>query len=135
MTQRTIGQLIGRQDVVDLPPTATVREASEIMSANHVGAVLVMDGDRLEGIFTERDALNRVLAERRDPDTTPLSAVLSRNLVTLGPETSAVDALRLMSEVGIRHLPIMDSGRVYGVISLRDFVGAELQQVGQSGEG
>ena len=129
MGQREIGQLVGRQSLVSLPEYATVREASRLMAEQRVGAVLVMDGASLLGIFTERDALNKVLAEARDPDSTPLSDVMTRHMVTLGPRASAVDALRLMSQVGIRHLPIVEEEHVSGIISLRDFVGAEFQQV------
>ena len=129
MAHREVGQLITRKDVVSLPGTATVREASRLMADRGVGAVLVMEGSALQGIFTERDALNRVLAEERDPSTTQLSDVMTRNLVTLGPSAAAVDGLRLMSEIGFRHLPVVEDGEVYGIISLRDFVGAEFQQV------
>ncbi len=129
MTFRTIRQLVTRPEAVSLPPGATVAEACRLMRDHRIGAVLVIDEDRLEGIFTERDAVFRVLAERLDPDQTRLDQVMTSDLVTLGPETAAVDALRLMSEIGFRHLPIVEAGQVHGVISLRDFVGAELQQV------
>ena len=107
---------------------ATVAQALAIMQENAVGCILIVEGDDLRGIFTERDALNRVLAEARDPDSTPLSDVMTVNLVTLGPRAAAIDALRLMSDVGIRHLPVVEEDDVHGIISLRDFVGAEFQQ-------
>ena len=131
MTDRTVAQLIRRKEVVNLAGSVTVREACRVMAKHHIGAVVVMAEGVLEGIFTERDALNRVLAEGRDPDTTRLSEVMTRDVVTLGPEAAAVEALRLMSEIGFRHLPVVEQDRVYGIISLRDFVGAELQQVGE----
>ncbi len=84
MSQRSLVQLIKRQ-VIHLAPSASVREAARLMSENHIGALLVMDEGRLAGIFTERDALNRVLAEGRDPDSTPLSEVMTRDPVTLSP--------------------------------------------------
>ena len=129
MTQREVGQLITRKDLVSLPGSATVREASRLMAEQRVGAVLIIEGSILQGIFTERDALNRVLAEDRDPDTTRLFEVMTENLVTLGPNAAAVDALRLMNEVGFRHLPVVEDDHIYGIISLRDFIGAEFQQV------
>ena len=128
MKHRQVGQLITRKEVVRLPATATVREASRLMAEQGVGAVLVMEDNALQGIFTERDALNRVLAQARDPDATPLSEVMTAKLVTLGPKAAAVDALRLMSEIGFRHLPVVEDDRIYGIISLRDFIGAEFQQ-------
>ena len=126
MSQRNVGQLIKR-GVVHLSATASVREACELMAANHVGAVLVMEEGRLDGIFTERDALNRVLAERRDPETTSLAEVMTRDPVSLSPQTPVTEALRLMSEIGFRHIPIVEADEVHGIISLRDFVGVELQ--------
>ena len=74
MNQRSVIQLIKRQ-VIHLAPSASVREAAQLMSENHIGAMLVMDEGRLAGIFTERDVLNRVLAVGRDPYATPLSEV------------------------------------------------------------
>ncbi len=94
-----------------------------------------MDEGRLAGIFTERDALNRVLAEGRDPDSTPLSEVMTRDLVTLGPQTAATLALHVLSEVGFRHLPIVENDKVHGIISLRDFVGFELQLAAEGADG
>ncbi len=126
MVQRNVGQLIKRR-VVHLSAAASVREACELMATNHVGAVLIMEDGRLDGIFTERDALNRVLAARLDPDATPLSDVMTREPITLNPQTQVTEALRLMSEIGFRHVPIVDQEEVRGIISLRDFVGVELQ--------
>ena len=131
MTGRTVAELITRREVVSLPGDATVRKASQVMAEHHIGAVLVMEGTVLEGIFTERDAVIRVLAEGRDPDATQLSDVMTRDVVTLGPGAAAVDALRLMSQIGFRHLPVMEGDRVRGIISIRDFVAAEMQQVKQ----
>ena len=128
MKHREVRQLITRDGLVSLPATATVREASRLMAEHGVSAVLVMAESALQGIFTERDALNRVLAEGRDPDATELAEVMTGNVVTLGPTAAAVDALRLMSEIGFRHLPVVENDHVYGIISLRDFIGAEFQQ-------
>ncbi len=130
MTYRTIRDVIKRIKIVRIGGDASVGEACRAMTENRVGAILVMDGDALEGIFTERDALNRVLAEGRDPDTTPVSEVMTRDPVTLAPRSAAIDALRLMSEIGFRHVPIVEGERVCGVVSIRDFIGAELQQAG-----
>ena len=129
MKQREVGRLITRKDLVCLPGSATVREASRLMAQQGVGAVLILDGKALRGIFTERDALNRVLAEERDPDRTQLEEVMTGDLVTLGPKATAIDALRLMTEIGFRHLPVVEEDQIYGIISLRDFIGAEFQQV------
>jgi CBS domain-containing protein len=134
MSQRSIAQLIKRQ-VIHLTPGASVREAARLMSENHIGALLVMEEGRLAGIFTERDALNRVLAEGRDPDSTLLSEVMTRDPVTLSPQTAATQALRLMGEIGFRHLPVVEDDEVFGIISLRDFVGVELHLAAKKSAG
>lgn len=131
MSQRRVRDIIARRDVVQLRADASVRSACKLMSEQGVGAVLVMDGESIEGIFTERDALKRVLARGLDPDTTVLEEVMSRDMVTLAPDDWAVDALRLMSQVGIRHLLVVDQDKLIGIISLRDFIGAEFQLAGK----
>lgn len=124
MKHRTVRQLIVRPGIYTLTAEATVAEAARYMAENQVGAVLVVEGERLEGIFTERDALYRVLAEGRDPARTTLDEVMTRELVTLTPDEPAADALRLMRDIGFRHLPVVEDGRACGMISLRDFIGA-----------
>ena len=131
MSQRKVRDVIVRKEVIQLPAEATVRSASRLMAEQGIGAVLVMEGENIQGIFSERDALKRVLAKDLDPDTTTLAEVMTREMVTLDPDAFAVDALRLMSQVGIRHLPIVDHEKVIGMISLRDFIGAEFQLAGK----
>ena len=128
--KRTVADMIGRGRIVQLPGTASVREASFLMARERVGAVLVTGADgRLDGIFTERDALNRLLAKHLDVDKTALSEVMTSGPTTVSPDSLAIDALRLMRDGGFRHLPVVGDGRVVGVISLRDFVGAELAAI------
>ena len=131
MSQRKVRDVIVRKEVIQLPAEATVRSASRLMAEQGIGAVLVMKDEAIQGIFSERDALKRVLAEDLDPDTTTLADVMTREMVTLDPDAFAVDALRLMSQVGIRHLPIVEQEKVIGMISLRDFIGAEFQLAGK----
>lgn len=131
MSQRRLRDVIVRKEVIQLPAGASVRSASRLMSEQGIGAVLVMKGEKIEGIFSERDALKRVLAEGLDADATTLGEVMTRETVTLEPDAFAVDALRLMSQVGIRHLPVVDHEKVIGMISLRDFIGAEFQLAGK----
>lgn len=131
MSQRKVRDVIVRKEVIQLPADATVRSASRLMAEQGIGAILVMKDEAIQGIFSERDALKRVLAEDLDPDTTTLAEVMTREMVTLDPDAFAVDALRLMSQVGIRHLPIVEQDKVVGMISLRDFIGAEFQLAGR----
>jgi len=125
MFRKIIPDVVRDQQLLELPGQQTVREAAGHMRSRHVGAVLITHDGRLEGIFTERDMVNRVVAEGRDPDRTTLNEVMTRNPDTVRPDTTAIDALRLMHDGGYRHLPIVERGRVVGIVSRRDFFGAE----------
>jgi len=123
--RRVVPDVVSNQQLLELPPTATVRGAALAMRERHVGAVLVTTDGHLNGIFTERDMVNRVVAESRDPDQTTLADVMTANPDTIAPTTTAIDALRLMNDGGYRHLPIVENGRVVGIVSRRDFHGDE----------
>lgn len=125
MERRNILDLVRGQEVVRLTGGATVREAARLMQARNVGSVLVMEKERLAGIFTERDIVQRVVAAGRDPEDTRLAAVMTAKPDTVAPDTTALDALRLMHDGGYRHLPVVEGERVLGVVSRRDFLGAE----------
>ncbi len=125
MERRNILDLVRGQEVVRLTGGATVREAARLMQARNVGSVLVMEKERLAGIFTERDLVQRVVAAGRDPEDTRLAAVMTAKPDTVAPDTTALDALRLMHDGGYRHLPVVEGERVLGVVSRRDFLGAE----------
>lgn len=134
MVRRLIPDVVQNQDLLKLPGSATVREAARRMKSRRVGAVLVIDADdRLAGIFTERDMVNRVVAESRDPDTTALSEVMTRRPSTIGPDASAIEALRIMNDGGFRHLPIVKNGRLVGIVSRRDFFGVEKARLEDEG--
>ena len=125
MSRKIIPEVVHDQNLLHLPPTATVREAAREMRNRHVGAVLVVAADQLEGIFTERDVVNRVVAEGLDPDRTQLNEVMTRNPDTVGPKDTALEALRRMQDGGFRHLPVVDRGQLVGIVSRRDFDGEE----------
>ena len=123
---RQMSDLVRDQDPVMLPPTATVLEASRRMRERNIGAVLVTEEDRrLLGIFTGRDAVNRVLAEGKSAADTVLGEVMTGNPECLNPGHSAIDALRLMQDARCRHLPIVKDGGVVGIVSRGDFRGLE----------
>ncbi len=128
MPRRLVSDLMSGS-VCSLPESATVLEAVRLMSERHIGAVLVVEEGRLKGIFSERDALARVMAAGRDPAGTALSEVMTPKPRTAIPQLSAVTALFMMRDGGFRHLPVVDDGKVKGVISMRDFIGAEFQEV------
>ncbi|MGH6960773.1 MAG: CBS domain-containing protein [Dongiaceae bacterium] len=125
MERRIVPDVIGQQ-LVMLPSTATVREAAICMSERQVGAVLVTRDGALDGIFTERDLLHRVVAPGRDPDHTRLVEVMTKNPDTIEADDYAIEALSRMSERGYRHLPVLDQGRLVGIVSRRDFLGEEI---------
>ena len=126
MTNRPMLEIVVRREPVTLPPDATVLEAARTMREQRVGAVLVTDPDgALLGIFTGRDAVCRMLAEKRDPARTTLSEAMTRKPETIGPQAKAIEALRLMQDCGVRHLPVVDRARLIGVVSRGDFRGSE----------
>jgi len=128
MLGSAVGELIEPRKLVVASPGTSVLEAARMMRSSEVGAVLVVQDGQLAGIFTERDALARVMAEGRDPAATRLAEVM-----TPDPKTVAVDetfgyALLLMHEHGFRHLPVLEGGRPVGVISARHALDPELEE-------
>jgi CBS domain-containing protein len=126
MPSRLIREVIKHQKIVTLPPTGSVRAASQAMEGARVGSVLVVEGGKLAGIFTERDALFRVLAKGLDPDATPLANVMTAGVTTVNPGQRLVHALHLMHDNGFRHLPVVEHGKPVGIVSIRDALGSEL---------
>lgn len=119
MTERTVGQSLSRSEVLRIGPEASVAEAAKLMTEHACGSVLVMSGDRLLGIFTERDAVKQVLAAGRKPST-PVSEVMVASPDTVDAEAPVAEALRMMDEFHYWHLPVVRDGTVIGVISIRD---------------
>ena len=125
MTNRKLDFIVKDQNPLMLVSGATVKEACAQMWARRVGAVLITDAhSRLAGIFTGRDAV-RMLAEGGDAASTPLSQVMTPQPKTLGPASTAIEALREMRDGGFRHMPIVDHGRIIGIVSRGDFQGLE----------
>lgn len=123
---RLIRDVIKHQNVVALPEATSVAEASRVMAKSRIGAVVVVDNDKLAGIFTERDGLFRVLAEGRDPRSTTLGEVMSKSLTTIAPERPLLHALHLMHEHGFRHMPVVVDDKPVGMLSIRDALDFEL---------
>ncbi len=97
-------------------------QAVEAMCTAKVGAVLVCTGKACAGIFSERDLMTRVILEHRDPATTKVADVMSENVTAVGPEVSTEEAMAIMTDRRCRHLPVIDGGRVIGVVSIGDLV-------------
>ena len=117
-----------RNHTLTAPPTMTVDEAARLMKKHNVGAMMVVDGTELVGIFTERDGLFRVLATKRDPQATRLGTVMTRNPKTISPDKPFGYALFMMYEGGFRHMPVVENGRPIGMVSSRDALGPDLQK-------
>ncbi len=126
MTDRPVKAILKGGDVLSAAPDMTVRGAAMAMAERGCGSIVVMEAGRLVGIFTERDILTRVLAVGRDPDATPLGAVMTANPDTIAGDASVCQAVRMMDECGYRHLPVTEAGRLVGILSIRDLPLVEL---------
>ena len=121
---RKLGHVTLEHCPITLNQAATVAEACDRMRDGQAGSVLVTDNSgTLVGIFTGRDAVCRVLAQRRDAATTPLAEVMTANPTTMLPDQTTVDALRLMRDGGFRHLPLVKNHRIVGLVSRGEFLG------------
>ena len=127
MSHRTIRTIIAEQEPVTAPATMTVGEAARLMREHRVGAIMVVQEGALAGIFTERDALIRVLADGRDVQATRLADVMTRNPKTIHPDRSFAEALQMMYGGSFRHVPVVEDGRPVGMVSARDALGPELE--------
>lgn len=126
MPTRKIRDVITDQTILTTPADLSVREATRRMAATGVGSIMITDDGRLTGIFTERDALIRVLAAGLDPEITTLGQVMTADPVTASPEIPLGHALHMMHEGGFRHVPVVEDGRPVGMISARDALGLEI---------
>lgn len=126
MPNRPIRSLIANQQIHTVDKSISVRTAAHIMSTARIGSVLVVEKDALVGIFTERDALFRVLAGGLDPDRTKVGDVMTADPQTISPDRPLVHALHLMHDGGFRHMPVVENGRPVGMVSIRDAMGIEM---------
>ncbi|MGD8429974.1 MAG: CBS domain-containing protein [Ectothiorhodospiraceae bacterium] len=121
--RKAVGSILeakGRR-ILALGAEASIADAVRLMNSHNVGAVLIFDPEeRLEGIFTERDVLRRVVDARLDYENTPVERVMTRDVLAISPETTIEEALLTVSTKGCRHLPVVDGERVVGMISIRD---------------
>lgn len=128
MLQRSIRSVIEKQKVFTASPKTSIFEVACEMKRLALGTALVVVDNRLAGIFTERDVLNRVVAEGRDPRTTLLEQVMTRDPQTIGPDKPLGYALHMMYDGGFRHMPVVENGMPIGIISVRDALSPELAE-------
>jgi CBS domain-containing protein len=109
-----------KQPIESVDPSTTVRQAIDRMNARKIGSVLVMKGEQLVGIFTERDVLTRVVPRRLDCEKTPVGEVMSREVVTITGARTVQEAMMVMTDTRHRHLPVVEDERVVGLVSIGD---------------
>ena len=105
---------------------STVFDAAKVMNENRIGAVVVTEGDRAVGIFTERDVLNRIVAAGRDPVKTTVDSVMTSPMACCRRDTTLNECRAVMSQKRIRHLPVVEGGKLYGMISAGDILASEV---------
>lgn len=128
MPNRPVRQLVKNQRILTATASMSVAEAAAAMRDAKVGAIMVLDGPKLAGIFTERDALYRVLAVAKDPKKTRLGEVMTADPTTIGPDMPFGHALHIMFDRGFRHVPVVDNGLPIGMVSARDALAPEMEQ-------
>lgn len=130
MPARVIARLIEGRPLVAAEKNMTVRAACRLMTEKNIGALLILEAGKIAGIFTERDALNKVLAGELDPDKTVLDQVMVRNPQTIRADKPLAYALYMMAEGGFRHVPVVDAeGAPMGMVSARDALGQDMVEL------
>lgn len=123
---KTLHEVVAGRPVLSVEVDASVQQAAQLMKEYCVGAILVQDNGRLRGIFTERDMVFRVAAEGLAPASTPISQVMSAQLVLGHPQETHVVALTRMAAAGVRHLPVVEDSRVVGLVSRRQLMALDI---------
>ena len=119
-----------RRNVITAASDASVLDVARAMSEARVGAIPIVDGERLVGIFSERDLMTRVVVPRLDPERTPVAGVMTREVVTATLEDHVDFCVEKMRTAGCRHLPVIAGERLIGVFSMRDLLREELEEQG-----
>ena len=128
MFSQRIRQVMQGEQLLTLGPQTRVSDAARQMAGRSLSAVVVVDEDAVVGIFTERDAVFRVIAQDRDPRATRLDEVMTPQPVTLDPDKTFGHALALMHERGIRHVPVVEHGRAVGIVTARDALDPDMEE-------
>lgn len=121
---KPVSELLKKRDgtLWHVRPDDTVFAALELLAGYEVGALMVMDGGRLVGVFSERDYTRKIALQGRNSRETRVEEIMTRNVITVSPSTRTRACMALMSEKKIRHLPVVDGGTVLGMISIRDIM-------------
>ena len=119
---KQIAEIIEGRPLIHAEHTENVRDVAKKMSEKNIGAVAVLDSGKLVGIFSERDLMKRVVAAGLNPENTSVEKVMTKDILVAKPVDDLDDALQKMHQIGCRHLPVVDSGNLVGMISLRDLL-------------
>jgi len=128
MYSERVKKVMDRKRMLVAPADTTVAEAAKLMAKKNVGAVMVVKGKSLIGIFTERDAVFRVIAERRDVTTTKIGEVMTADPITVSSDEIFGRALLLMHDHGFRHVPVVENGEPVGIVSSRSALDPEMEE-------
>ena len=109
-------------DIWSVPPETTVYEAIKLMADKNIGAVLVLSGGKLSGVFTERDYTRKVILQGKTSKETRVREICSAEVISVGLHHSIEDCMKLMTEHRVRHLPVVEEGKVVGLVSIGDLV-------------
>jgi CBS domain-containing protein len=123
-----VKMLLRRGRLTSASPGETVLEVARKMDAARVGAVVVLDGRNLVGVFSERDLMTRVVVPRRDPAAVRVSEVMSGDVVTAHVDERRSECLEKMQRAGCRHLPVLEDGEVVAMLSMRDLLRDEIEE-------
>ena len=120
----TVKQLLDFKghDIVTIKPDRTVYEAIELLAERRIGALPVIENNKLVGLFSERDYARKVILKGKSSKDTPVRDVMARDLICVNPETSVDECMTLMTEERVRHLPVLDKGELVGIVSIGDAV-------------
>lgn len=123
---KTLKELIGYRPLLTIQKNLTVRQASEFMTKNKIGLVPIFDGDKLVGVFSERDLLQRVVAAGKSPDEVKVGDVMTVDIVVSNEDETYLECLAKMKAANIRHILVVSNDELIGVISMRDLLQADL---------
>ncbi len=126
---KTLREVMRAGFIFALQRTAPVAEAAQMMETHNIGIVAVLDGERLVGVFSERDVVRRVLNRGRDPLCTAVGDAMTTDLVVAAPDDDYQAAMRAMDHANIRHLPVVEDGRMISMLSIRDLMRVDLARL------
>jgi len=124
MPRHIVPDVVDKQDLSSLRPDDTVLAAAKLMTRKKIGALLILEGEKLVGILSERDIAGRLVAKERSAAETKISEIMTADPETIGPKETAMDALHRMQQGGFRHLPVKEDDKIIGMVSIRDIYAA-----------